>query len=266
MPSSDLIIGTIAGRAGQEVRMVYLQRHGTGHTILPSEINFRANMWAMKKLGVEYIMASGTCGSFKESIRPGDIVIIDQFIDRTYRRIPTFMGEGVVGHMVFADPICPDLAKVLYRAAKKVKARVHKGGTYVCIEGPAFSTRAESNLYRSWGADVVGMTNLTEARLAREAEICYASIALCTDYDCWHQSEEDVTIDAVLKVMKKNIETCKKIIRESVKMLPEKRTCLCVNAMRDAIITDPEMITAKKRKDLYFLIDKYFPQKKGSKR
>ncbi len=252
-PSDAFIIGTL-----EDVNMVFLPRHGKGHHILPSEINYRANIWAMKKLGVEYIIASGACGSFKNNIRPGDIVIVDQFIDRTYRRNATFMGDGVVGHMVFADPICPDLAKVLYRAAKKVKARVHEGGTYICIEGPAFSTRAESFLYRGWGADVVGMTNLTEARLAREAEICYASIALCTDYDCWHETEADVTIEEVLKVMHKNIETSKRIIKAAVKMLPKKRTCLCVNAMRDAIITDPKKIPPRRRKELDFIINKYF--------
>ncbi len=255
-PSDAFIIGKF-----EDVKMVFLPRHGLGHHILPSEINFRANIWAMKKLGVDYIIASGACGSFKQNIRPGDIVIIDQFIDRTYRRIPTFMGEGVVGHLVFADPVCADLGAVLYRAAKKVRARVHKGGTYVCMEGPAFSTRAESRLYKSWGADVIGMTNLTEAKLAREAEICYASIALSTDYDSWHATEEDVTIEAVLEVMRKNIETCKKIIKAAVKMLPKERRCFCVNAMQNAIITDPKRIPAKKRKELDFLINKYFPKR-----
>lgn len=252
-PSDAFVIGSL-----DNTRMVFLPRHGKSHTILPSEVNYRANIWAMKKLGVDYIIASGACGSFKDKIKPGHVVIIDQFIDRTYRRIPTFMGEGVVGHLVFADPICPVLAGELFKAAKKIKAQVHEGGIYVCMEGPAFSTRAESYLYKSWGADVIGMTNLTEARLAREAEICYASIALCTDFDCWHDIEADVTIEEVLKVMRENISTCKKIIREAVKTIPTKRECHCANAMSNAIITDPKKIPEKRRKELYFLINKYF--------
>ena len=179
-PSDKIVIGRLEG-----VEIAFLPRHGKGHFILPSEINYRANIWALKKLGAEFIIASAACGSLREDIHPGDIVIIDQFIDRTKRRIDTFMGEGIVGHLVFADPICPNLAEVLYQSAKDLGLRVHKGGTYVCIEGPSFSTRAESRLYQSWGADVIGMTNLTEAKLAKEAELCYASIALCTDYDCW---------------------------------------------------------------------------------
>jgi len=251
-PSDKIVIGRLEG-----VEIAFLPRHGKGHFILPSEINYRANIWALKKLGAEFIIASAACGSLREDIHPGDIVIIDQFIDRTKRRIDTFMGEGIVGHLVFADPICPNLAEVLYQSAKDLGLRVHKGGVYVCIEGPSFSTRAESRLYQSWGADVIGMTNLTEAKLAKEAELCYASIALCTDYDCWRQTEEVVTIEQVLEVMRKNIENCQKIIREAVKNLPKERTCPCPKIMENAIITAQEKIPEKIKKDLEIIVGKY---------
>ena len=251
-PSDKIVIGRLEG-----VEIAFLPRHGKGHFILPSEINYRANIWALKKLGAEFIIASAACGSLREDIHPGDIVIIDQFIDRTKRRIDTFMGEGIVGHLVFADPICPNLAEVLYQSAKDLGLRVHKGGTYVCIEGPSFSTRAESRLYQSWGADVIGMTNLTEAKLAKEAELCYASIALCTDYDCWRQTGEVVTIEQVLEVMRKNIENCQKIIRQAVKNLPKERTCPCPKIMENAIITAQEKIPEKIKKDLEIIVGKY---------
>ena len=251
-PSDKIVIGNLAG-----VKMAFLPRHGRGHFILPSEINYRANIWALKKLGVEFIIASAACGSLSEKIHPGDIVIIDQFIDRTKRRIDTFMGNGIVGHLVFADPVCPELGRILYQATKKLGIPVHKCGTYVCIEGPSFSTRAESLLYRSWKADVVGMTNLTEAKLAREAEICYATIALCTDYDCWKDPERSVTIEEVLRVMKKNIVNCQKIIKTALPHLPETRTCFCKDAMKNAVITDPKKIPAKIKKDLKIIIGKY---------
>ena len=252
VPSDKIVIGRLEG-----VEIAFLPRHGKGHFILPSEINYRANIWALKKLGAEFIIASAACGSLREDIHPGDIVIIDQFIDRTKRRIDTFMGEGIVGHLVFADPICPNLAEVLYQSAKDLGLRVHKGGTYVCIEGPSFSTRAESRLYQSWGADVIGMTNLTEAKLAKEAELCYASIALCTDYDCWRQTGEVVTIEQVLEVMRKNIENCQKIIRQAVKNLPKERTCPCPKIMENAIITAQEKIPEKIKKDLEIIVGKY---------
>ena len=251
-PSDKIVIGRLEG-----VEIAFLPRHGKGHFILPSEINYRANIWALKKLGAEFIIASAACGSLREDIHPGDIVIIDQFIDRTKRRIDTFMGEGIVGHLVFADPICPNLAEVLYQSAKDLGLRVHKGGTYVCIEGPSFSTRAESRLYQSWGADVIGMTNLTEAKLAKEAELCYASIALCTDYDCWRQTGEVVTIEQVLEVMRQNIENCQKIIRQAVKNLPKERTCPCPKIMENAIITAQEKIPEKIKKDLEIIVGKY---------
>jgi len=250
--SDKLVIGEL-----DKVIIAFLPRHGKGHFILPSEINYRANIWAMKKLGVQFIIASAACGSLREDIHPGEIVIIDQFIDRTKNRIDTFMGKGMVGHLVFADPICPNLSQILYDSAKSLNLKVHKGGTYVCIEGPSFSTRAESHLYRSWKADVVGMTNLTEAKLAKEAEICYATLALCTDYDCWRESGESVTIDAVLKVMNQNIENCQKIIKDTMHRLPQTRTCQCPDAMKNAVITAKNKIPKKLKKDLKIIIGKY---------
>jgi len=251
-PSGKITIGKLSG-----VKMAFLPRHGRGHIILPSEINYRANIWALKKLGVEFIIASAACGSLSEKIHPGDIVIIDQFIDRTKHRIDTFMGNGIVGHPAFADPICPALSQVLYQASKSLGIKTHQAGTYVCIEGPSFSTRAESHLYRQWKAEVVGMTNLTEAKLAREAEICYASIALCTDYDCWRDTWASVTIELVLRVMSQNIKNCQKIIKAAVNKLPKTRTCVCARAMKNAVITDPEKIPPQLKKDLKIIIGKY---------
>ncbi len=251
-PSDEFIIGSLNG-----VNIAFLPRHGRGHRILPSEINYRANVWAMKSLGVEFIIASGACGSFKEELAPGHIVIIDQFLDRTRHRHDTFMGEGIVGHVMFGDPICPDLAGVLHDAAQKVDATVHKGGTYVCMEGPAFSTRAESKVYRSWDMSVIGMTNLSEARLCREAEICYASMALVTDYDSWREAEHDVTVEMILAVMQKNVDTFRKIIKQAVKALPEKRTCECTTAMQYALLTDPASIPEKVKLDLEIILGKY---------
>jgi len=251
-PSDKIVLGKLDGAA-----MAFLPRHGRGHFLLPSEINYRANIWALKKLGAEFIIASAACGSLKEDIHPGEVVVIDQFIDRTRQRIDTFMGEGVVGHLVFADPICRCLAETLYSCATELGIRAHRKGTYVCIEGPSFSTRAESRAYRSWGAHVVGMTNLTEARLAREAEICYASVALCTDYDCWRESCEPVTIEEVLKVMSKNVDNCRKIIKLAGKKIPKKTNCSCPQAMKDAVITSRDKIPAKTRKDLKIIIGKY---------
>ncbi|GAG25526.1 unnamed protein product, partial [marine sediment metagenome] len=186
-PSDSFLIGSL-----DEVDVVFLPRHGTGHRILPSELNFRANIYGMKELGVEWIMSVSAVGSMKENFYPGDIVIPDQFFDRTKKRINTFFGDGIVAHVPFADPVCPDLSSILFKAGKGIGAKIHKGGTYLCIEGPQFSTRAESKIYRKWGVDIIGMTNIPEAKLAREAEICYATVALVTDFDCWHESEEDV--------------------------------------------------------------------------
>jgi 5'-methylthioadenosine phosphorylase len=251
-PSDEFVIGSLAG-----VRAAFLPRHGKGHRIPPTHINYRANIWGMKRLGVERLIASGACGSFKEELPPGHIVIIDQFLDRTRNRVSTFTGPGLVAHVLFADPVCADLAKVLYESGKKVGAPVTMGGTYVCMEGPQFSTRAESLFYKSTGADVIGMTNLTEAKLSREAEICYASLALVTDFDCWRESEEDVTIEAVLAVMKKNVNTFRAIIREAIPRLAGERTCQCKDAMKFAVITAPEAVPEKIRDDLGLVLKKY---------
>ena len=250
--SDDFIIGTLHGR-----RVAFLPRHGRGHRLLPTDINYRANIYGMKKLGVQRIISVSAVGSMKEKIRPGDIVIPAQFIDLTKHRRSTFFGNGVVAHVGMADPVCAALSTVLIASGKKVGARVHPSGTYICMEGPQFSTRAESLTYRKWDADVIGMTNATEAKLAREAEICYSTIALATDYDCWHHSEEAVTVEAVLAVMKHNIETSKAMIREAVKMLPIDRTCGCGQALCNTIMTPEKLIPAKIKKDLAPIIGKY---------
>ncbi len=250
--SDDFIIGTLHGR-----RVAFLPRHGRGHRLLPTDINYRANIYGMKKLGVQRIISVSAVGSMQEKIKPGDIVIPGQFIDLTKHRRSTFFGDGVVAHVGMAEPVCADLGKVLIASGKKAGARVHRSGTYICMEGPQFSSRAESLTYRKWDVDVIGMTNATEAKLAREAEICYSTIALATDYDCWHHSEEAVTVEAVLAVMKHNIETSKAIIREAVKMLPTERTCGCGEALRNAIMTPEKLIPAKTKKDLALIIGKY---------
>lgn len=250
--SDDFIIGTLHGK-----RVAFLPRHGRGHRLLPTDINFRANIYGMKKLGVQRIISVSAVGSMKEKIKPGDIVIPEQFIDLTKHRRSTFFGNGVVAHVGMAEPVCADLGKVLIASGKKVGARVHRSGTYICMEGPQFSTRAESLTYRKWDVDVIGMTNATEAKLAREAEICYSTIALATDYDCWHHSEEAVTVEAVLAVMKHNIETSKAMIREAVKMLPAARTCCCGEALNHAIMTPEKLIPTKTKKDLALIIGKY---------
>ena len=214
--------------------MVFLPRHGRGHRLLPSEVNYRANIYGMKKLGVERIISVSAVGSMKEEIAPGHIVIPDQFFDRTQgKRASTFFGDGVVGHVQFADPVCADLSAALATAAGEVGATVHRGGTYICIEGPNFSTRAESNIYRSWGVDVIGMTNLPEARLAREAEICYGTVALATDYDCWHEEHDDVSVEAVLAIIEQNVATARNIIKAAVPQARRKqRVCPCGEALQ----------------------------------
>jgi 5'-methylthioadenosine phosphorylase len=228
---------------------------------MPTDINFRANVFAMKKLGVERIISVSAVGSMKEDIAPGHIVIPDQFYDHTKHRRSTFFGDGVVAHVGMADPVCADLAKVLVQAGAAAGATVHGKGTYLCMEGPQFSTRAESLTYRTWDVDVIGMTNATEAKLAREAEICYSTIALATDYDCWHHSEEAVTVEAVLEVMRHNIETSKAMIREAVRLLPAERTCGCGDALRNTIMTPEKLIPAKTKKDLAPIIGKYLKNK-----
>ncbi len=255
-PSDAYIIGTLDG-----VRVAFLPRHGRGHRILPTEINFRANIYGMKKLGVERIISVSAVGSMKEEVKPGDIVIPDQFYDHSKHRQSTFFGKGVVAHVGMADPVCGSLCKVLIEAGVSVGATVHRRGTYLCMEGPQFSTRAESLTYRTWNVDVIGMTNATEAKLAREAEICYSTIALATDYDCWHHSEEAVTVEAVLEVMKHNIETSKAMIRAAVRMLPSARSCNCGEALRNTIMTPEKLMPAKTRKDLALLIGKYLSKR-----
>ncbi len=257
-PSDEYVTGMLG-----DVRMVFLPRHGRGHRRLPSEVNYRANIYGMKKLGVEWLISVSAVGSMKEEIRPGHMVIVDQFFDRTKSRPSTFFGDGIVGHVEFADPVCADLASVLYGAARDAGATVHRGGTYVCIEGPQFSTRAESNIYRKWGVDVIGMTNLPEAKLAREAEICYATIALSTDYDCWHVSEESVTIEMILDTIRKNVSTAKDIIRRAAPAISSARGCRCKGALANAVITDKKAIPAKTFKRLELLLGKYLGKGKG---
>lgn len=254
-PSDEFILGTLEGR-----RLAFLPRHGRGHRFTPSEINYRANIYAMKKLGVERIISVSAVGSMKENIAPGDIVVPDQFYDQTKSRISTFFGGGVVAHVGFADPVCPELAGALYDAGVKAGAKMHKGGTYICMEGPQFSTRGESRIYRSWGVDVIGMTNVTEAKLAREAEICYSTLALATDYDCWHETEEDVTIEAVIAILKKNVETAKKIIQITVESLPVSRSCQCGESLKFAIMTPAELIPEEAKSKLDIIIGKYVGQ------
>ncbi|MDY0270497.1 S-methyl-5'-thioadenosine phosphorylase [Trichloromonas sp.] len=252
-PSDAYVTGMLDG-----VKMVFLPRHGRGHRLLPSEVNYRANIHGMKQLGVERIISVSAVGSMKEEIVPGHIVIPDQFFDRTQgKRASTFFGEGVVGHVQFADPVCANLAGVLYDSAVAAGAVAHKGGTYICIEGPNFSTRAESNIYRSWGVDVIGMTNIPEARLAREAEICYATVALATDYDCWHAEHEDVSIEAVLAIIQRNVATARDIIRRAARQLTTPRDCGCGEALKYAIMTQRERIPEATRNKLELLIGRY---------
>lgn len=248
-PSDSFHVGTLNG-----VRVAFLPRHGRGHRLLPSEINFRANIYAMKKLGARRIISVSAVGSMKEAIAPGDIVIPDQFYDHTRRRVSTFFGDGIVGHVAMADPVCGELSDRLIDAARRSKAKVHAGGTYLCIEGPQFSTRAESTIYRSWGVAVIGMTNVTEAKLAREAGLCYATIALSTDYDCWHAEEEDVSADAVLETLRKNVATAKRIIRLAVAPEILKTGCSCREAVNGAILTDADRIPEPSRKRIALLL------------
>jgi 5'-methylthioadenosine phosphorylase len=251
----------LTGRLG-EAKLAFLPRHGRGHRLLPHEINFRANVHGMKQLGVEWILSVSAVGSMKEQIHPGDIVIVDQFIDRTKGRAASFFGEGVAGHVGFADPVCPDLSRVVYDAAVAAGARVHRGGTYVVIEGPMFSTRAESRLYRSWGVDVIGMTNLPEAKLAREAEICYSTIALSTDYDCWHETEEDVTVAAVVATLQRNVAVARAIVKHATVAIDRLRPrgCACSGAGAHAIMTAPEAMPPLARERLRLLYGKYWSE------
>ncbi|HJV67135.1 MAG TPA: S-methyl-5'-thioadenosine phosphorylase [Geomonas sp.] len=252
-PSDEYVTGTLDG-----VRMVFLPRHGKGHRFTPSEVNYRANIYGMKKLGVTRVISVSAVGSLREEIAPGHIVVPDQFIDRTRgHRKDTFFGNGVVGHVQFADPVCPELSSTLFAAAQEVGATVHRGGTYLCMEGPAFSTRAESHLYRSFGASIIGMTNLTEAKLAREAELCYGVIALSTDYDCWHESHDDVSVEAIIAIIKSNVTMAKKIIRNAVARISDPKGCGCSAALKYAIISDTSVIPVETRENLELIIGKY---------
>jgi len=251
-PSDSYLLGNLDG-----VPMAFLPRHGRGHRIQPSDLNFRANIWGMKKLGAEWVVGVSAVGSMKERIKPGDIVAVDQFIDRARHRPDTFFGDGIVVHVGFADPVCAPLREALIGAAREAGARVHPQGTYLCMEGPQFSTRAESLLYRSWGVDVIGMTNLQEAKLAREAEICYATIALVTDYDCWHEEEADVTADSILEVLHSNVAMAREVLKRLAPRRPAPRKCACPSALGAAIITDRAKIPAAARRRLGLLVNKY---------
>ena len=252
-PSGKFIIGELVGK-----EIVFVPRHDVAHRIPPSHINYRANIFAMKKLGVERIISVAACGSLKEALKPLDFVAVDQFVDRTnYARNMSFFEKGIVAHIEFSHPVCPQLQKALYEAGKGLGLNIHNGGTYINIEGPAFSTLAESNLYRSWGMDIIGMTNFSEAKLAREAEICYATLAAITDYDCWHPDHASVTLDLVIQNLRKNIENSKSILSEVINNLPEERHCACASALKCAIVTDKKHIPVKIKKDLDFIIGKY---------
>jgi len=251
-PSGPYVLGTLRGK-----RVAFLARHGAGHRLLPSELNFRANIFGMKMLGVEYILSASAVGSLKEEYKPLDIVIPDQFIDRTKGRISTFFGRGLAAHVGFAHPFCKRLSRLVSASGQASEATVHVGGTYVCMEGPQFSTLAESKLYRSWGADIIGMTNLQEAKLAREAEICYTTIALVTDYDCWHPDHDSVTVEMVIANLMQNAKTAQHIIANAVASLPYERSCECASALKYALITRPDAIPPQVRQELAPLVGKY---------
>ena len=251
-PSDAFVLGELEGR-----KVAFLARHGRGHRILPSELNFRANIYAFKKLGVERIVSVSAVGSLKEEHKPTEFVMPDQFIDRTFHRISTFFGEGIVGHVAFGDPVCATVAKAAAQACATVGVAGKLGGVYVCMEGPQFSTRAESHLYRSWGADVIGMTNLQEAKLAREAEICYATVAMVTDYDCWREGHDAVTIEEIVRVLHQNAENAAKVVKAAVAAMPHERNCPCASAAKYAVLTKPDAIPAAAKEKLKLLFGKY---------
>ena len=256
-PSAPYVTGTLRGK-----RVAFLARHGAGHRLLPGELNFRANIHGFKQLGVEYILSASAVGSLKEEYKPLDMVIPDQFFDRTKGRVSTFFGDGLVAHVGFAHPFCGPLGDVVHRVAREAGVTVHKGGTYVCMEGPQFSTLAESRLYRSWGMDIIGMTNLQEAKLAREAEICYTTIALVTDYDSWHPDHDHVTVDMIVANLAQNARAAQQVIAAAVEKLPLERTCPCATALATAIITRPEAIPAETFRRLELLVSKYVKVRK----
>ncbi len=253
IPSDNLILGTL-----EDTRVVFLARHGRGHRLLPTELPYRANIYAMKMLGVERILSASAVGSLQEQYAPTDIVIPDQFFDRTRGRVSTFFGEGLVAHITFDHPVCSTLGDVIAAAGEEVGVKIHRGGTYLCMEGPAFSTLAESRLYRHWGMDVIGMTNLQEAKLAREAEICYSTMALVTDYDCWHPDHSSVTVEMIIEYLHKNAVNAQQIVRHAVRQLRGMpRSCKCATALRSAILTQRDLIPAETRKKLAAIIGKY---------
>jgi 5'-methylthioadenosine phosphorylase len=252
VPSDAVMVGSLDG-----VPVAFLSRHGRGHRISPSEINYRANVYALKALGVQRVISVSAVGSMKEAIRPGHLVLPDQFIDLTKRRSSTFFEGGVVAHVAFADPICRSLADTLAHSAGPVGATIHRGGTYLCIEGPQFSSRGESLLYRQWGVDVIGMTNMPEAKLAREAELCYATVALATDYDCWHATEKSVTVDAILATLRHNVAMARRLLRHALPLAAQETDCTCCQALRDAIVTAPHALSKAARKRLGLLINRY---------
>ena len=252
-PSDNYVVGTLAGR-----KVAFLARHGAGHRISPSELNFRANIYGFKALGVQRIISLSAVGSLKEEHHPLDFVIPDQFFDRTRGRVSTFFGDGLVAHISFADPVCPQLSQVVAGACEAAGVNVKKGGTYLCMEGPAFSTKAESGVYRSWGMDVIGMTNLQEAKLAREAEICYVTVAMVTDYDCWHADHDAVTVSDIIANLTQNAANACKVVTEAVARMPADRACRCGSALEHAIITDRRLVPDSTRRKLGILIEKYF--------
>ncbi len=252
-PSDELISGSLGNK-----EVVFLPRHGKGHKILPSELNYRANIYAMKKLGVERIISVSAVGSLKKELKPGDFVLVDQFVDRTNQARPTtFFGEGIVAHVALADPVCLELKDLLFATAQELNISAYPKGSYINMEGPAFSTRAESMLYRSWGMDVIGMTNMAEARLAREAEICYATVAMVTDYDCWYAEEESVNVELILETMRRNVIKAKGLIKAVIGKIAEQRKCPCAQSLKNAIVTASGHIPAETRKKLSIIIAKY---------
>ena len=251
-PSDAYVLGALEGK-----KVAFLARHGRGHRLLPSELNFRANIYGFKQLGVERILSVSAVGSLKEEHKPLEFVIPDQFVDRTRHRVDTFFGDGVVAHVAFADPVCPQLSEAVAAACQKANVVGKRGGTYICMEGPQFSTKAESNLYRSWGMDVIGMTNLQEAKLAREAEICYATVAMVTDYDCWHPHHDSVTVDQIVAVLLKNAENACNVVRETVAAMPKDRTCKCGSALAHTILTDRARIPQATKERLKLILGKY---------
>jgi 5'-methylthioadenosine phosphorylase len=251
-PSDAYVLGELEGR-----KVAFLARHGRGHVLLPSEVNFCANIYGFKRLGVERIISVSAVGSLRENLKPLDMVLPSQFLDRTYARPSTFFGDGLVAHISFADPVCPVLHDVMTKACAEAGVSCHTSGTYVCIEGPAFSTKAESNVYRAWGMDVIGMTNLQEAKLAREAEICYVTLAMVTDYDCWHPGHDAVTVSTVIDYLNRNVANAQKILRAAVDRVPGERTCKCGRALAHALLTDRKKISARTKKKLALLVGKY---------